>query len=360
MSRTHPPVFQYVSDLHQGDAVGDSARLLDGVLTAAGIPSQLLCLRADPGVRGRFRCLENPPRPPDQSDQAIHILHLTLPSPLTTLFPTLPGRRVLIHHNITPAEHLWETDPELADTVRIGRAELGRLARAAHLGLGDSEFNRRELEEAGCPRTGVLPILLDWSRYDCAPSRPLARALGRDLYNILFVGRIAPNKRQDQLIRAFYLLHSDVEPRTRLILVGKPDRHRRYRDALLALIKKKRVDGVILAGHVPFTDLVTYYRAADLFVCLSEHEGFCVPLLEAFRFDVPVVAYAAGAVPDTLGGAGVLLRRQDPLLLAELMGILLHDTALRQRLVSGQRRRLKDFAFRTVAQRFLAALAELR
>jgi glycosyltransferase involved in cell wall biosynthesis len=164
------------------------------------------------------------------------------------------------------------------------------------------------------------------------------------MQNLLFVGRLAPNKGHAELLKVFQLYQRHIEPRSRLILVGKPDRHARYAAALLDLVREERIDNVHFAGAVDHRDLCTYYRASHLFLCASEHEGFCVPLLEAFHFDLPVVAYRSSAVPFTLGGAGLGFDRFEPAALAELVGLLFQDRELRGGVLRRQRRRLEDFA----------------
>jgi glycosyltransferase involved in cell wall biosynthesis len=202
----------------------------------------------------------------------------------------------------------------------------------------------------------VLPILIDFARYAVAPRPGLARLLRNGMKNLLFVGRLAPNKQQEELLKLFKLFQDSVEPRSRLILVGKPDRHRTYAAALLDLVRENRVDNVLFAGSVDHADLCTYYRSADLFVSASAHEGFCVPLLEAFYFDLPVLALHSTAVPSTLGGAGLSYDGGNAAELCELMALLLENSALRDKLLQGQRRRLEDFATDRVAQTLRGAI----
>jgi L-malate glycosyltransferase len=340
-------VNQFLPHLHRGDAIGDSARLMEARLRQWGHESAIYCYDADAGLLGAEARRVRDYRPSDGPE--VQILHFALPSPLGDVVAGLPGRRVLIHHNLTPPGFFVGLDPELVELMQRGEDELRRLAPAMDLGLGDSEWNRQELERLGYRRTGVLPILVDWGRYDAAPRPGLLRALSDGMLNVLFVGRLAPNKRQEELLKVFKLLQRRVEPRSRLILVGKPDRHAAYAAALLEMARHERIDNVHFAGGVDHADLCTYYRAAHVFLSASAHEGFCVPLLEAFHFGLPVLAYRSTAVPYTLGGAGVGFDGMDHAALAELLGLLLSDRGLRQRLIERQRRRLADFATERVA-----------
>jgi glycosyltransferase involved in cell wall biosynthesis len=277
----------------------------------------------------------------------VTIFHFALPSPMTDAFATLPGARVLQYHNITPAEFFAPYDPGLFRLAALGRRELATLAGRVDLALGDSDFNRQELEAMGFTDTGVLPIAVNTERITTAPRRPaLERILSDGLINILFVGRIVPNKRIDDHIRLAEVYKRYVDSYYRFIFVGRTDGVPRYYAQVRALIAEYQMlpDRFWFTGPVPDEDLAAFYRWADVYVSLSEHEGFCVPLVEAMAADVPVLAYAAGAVPETLGGAGVLFSPKDLELAAETMGMLVYDRPFRESVLAGQRRRLADFA----------------
>jgi glycosyltransferase involved in cell wall biosynthesis len=250
-------------------------------------------------------------------------------------------------------------DPALFRLAALGREELRSLAGHVDLALGDSDFNRRELEAMGFAPTGVMPIAVNTGRITAAPRRPaLEKILGDGLINILFVGRIVPNKRIEDHIRLAELYKRYVDSYYRFIFVGRYDGLPRYYAQVRALIAEFQMlpDRFWFTGPVPDADLAAFYRWADAYVSLSEHEGFCVPLVEAMAADVPVLAYAAGAVPETLGGAGVLFEPKDLELAAEMLGTLVYDRAVRDRVIEGQRRRLADFAPARIEQRLKEAL----
>jgi glycosyltransferase involved in cell wall biosynthesis len=283
-------------------------------------------------------------RPGATSD--VVILHYALPSPLTPAFQSHRGRRVLLHHNITPPEFFVGYDDEMVRICDLGRRELVRLREHTDLALADSEFNRRDLEEVGFESTGVLPIYLDFRRYEQPPNRVLRRCLEDGRRNVLFVGRLAPNKRHDDLIRLASYWKRFISPDLRLLLVGKPPKRRGYFDALQALMYEEGFTPweVVFTGHVSHDDLLACYSAAHVFVSMSEHEGFGVPLVEAMLTGVPILAYTAGAVAGTLGGAGVLFSEKRFDVVAEAAHTLATDGALRERVLNGQRRRLDAFA----------------
>jgi L-malate glycosyltransferase len=338
---------QWVPALHRGDAIGDSARLMRDAFRRWGHRADVYALELDEDLLGDGRRFsEWQPGGPDD----IVILHYALPSPLTAALRDHGGRRVLLHHNITPAEFFVGYDPEMVRICELGRAELHSLRDQVDLGLADSEFNRQELEGAGFGRTGVLPIFLDFERYREPPNPVLREMLedGRD--NLLFVGRVTPNKRQEDLIRLAAYWKRFISADLRLLLVGKLPRRRHYFDALQALLYELGFTPfeVVFTGHVDHDDLLACYAAADVFVSTSAHEGFGVPLVEAMLMDVPILARGGTAVGHTLGGAGLLFEELRLAEVAETAFRLANDAALRETILAGQRRRLLAFAPATV------------
>ena len=313
------------------------------MLRAMGHDSDLFALTIDDDLRG-----DVPPfSDPAATRGDVTIFHFALPSPMTARFAALDGVKILQYHNITPAAFFAPYDPQLFRLAALGRRELATLAGHVDLALGDSDFNRRELAALGFTRTGVLPIAVNTERITAAPPRPALERILRDgLINVLFVGRIVPNKKIEDHIRLAEIYKRYVDSYYRFIFVGRYDGVPRYYDQVRALIAEYDMlpDRFWFTGPVPDEDLAAFYRWADAYVSLSEHEGFCVPLVEAMAADVPVVAYAAGAVPETLGGAGLLFEPKDLELAAELLGSVVYDRGVRARVLDGQRRRLQDFA----------------
>ena len=349
---------QWVPAAHKGDAIGDSARKVRDMLRAGGHAADLFAMTMDEELRGDVREFSDPAA--RKGD--ITIFHFALPSAMTEAFAALSGGRVLQYHNITPAGFFAPHDPGLFRLAALGRRELRSLVGRVDLALGDSDFNRRELEDMGFTLTGVLPIAVDTERITNAPRRPaLENILADGLINILFVGRVVPNKCIEDHIRLAEVYKRYVDSYYRFIFVGRYDGLPRYYAQVRALITQYQMlpDRFWFTGAVPDSDLAAFYRWADVYVSLSEHEGFCVPLVEAMAADVPVLAYAAGAVPETLGGAGVLFAPKDLELAAEAIGLLVYDRVMRDAVIAGQRRRLQDFSTARVDARLWAALAPL-
>ena len=349
---------QWVPAAHRGDAIGDSARRVRDMLRAAGHTSDLYAMTIDDDLRAEVRPFSDP----DARRGDATIFHFALPSPMTGAFASLDGARVLQYHNITPAAFFAPYDAGMFRLAALGRQELRTLVGHVDLALGDSDFNRRELEETGFAPTGVMPIAVNIERIVDAPRRPALEAiLGDGLINILFVGRIVPNKRIEDHIRLAELYKRYVDSYYRFIFVGRYDGLPRYYAQVRALISEFQMlpDRFWFTGPVPDEDLAAFYRWADVYVSLSEHEGFCVPLVEAMAADVPVLAYAAGAVPETLGGAGLLFEPKDLEVAAEMLGTLVYDRPVRDRVIEGQRRRLADFAPARIERRLMEILTEV-
>jgi L-malate glycosyltransferase len=329
-------IHQLLATLSHGDAIGNEALAIQKCLRASGHVSEIY---AD-GVHPRVAHLARPlwEYYSVSSPDTVCIFHFSIGSAASALIFHAPDRLVLIYHNITPPEWFVGYHRLLTQLCYRGRRELAAFAPRAELALGDSEFNRRELEQAGFRATGVLPIVLDFTTYD-TPGSPVVRRLYDDgRTNILFVGRVITNKKIDDLVRVFACYQRLFNPNSRLLLVGDYRGQERYLTVLRELVRRLGVSEVVFTGHVEHDELLAYYELADVFLCLSEHEGFCVPLVEAMRFGVPILAYDAGAVRDTLGGGGLLLANKAPDDVAGLIDALMRDSALRQAVLATQAR----------------------
>ena len=336
-------VHQWIPAAHRGDAVGDHAVMLRSLFRSWGHESEIYALTIDRDREGDVRPWVGPE--PRQGD--VTILHYAVPSPMTAAFARLPGARVLQYHNVTPAHFFAPYDAGICAMAAAGRRELATLADRVDLALGVSNYNRAELDALGFGNTGVLPIAVDTARLTHAARVPsLERTLQDGLVNILFVGRLAPNKKIEDHIRLAEAYKRYVDVYYRFIFVGRYDAVPRYYATIRALIATYQMlpDRFWFTGPVPDDELAAYYRNAHAYVSLSEHEGFCVPLIEAMAMDVPVLAYSAAAVPETLGGAGVSFAPKDLEQAAELLGRLVYDESFRRGVLEGQRRRAAAFS----------------
>lgn len=353
-----PVLHQFTVGATPGDAITEHAFLLRRWLRQAGIESDIYAASIHPSLAeevmpyGRYR----PSKPGE-----LVILHHSIGADIVEDLLDRHLRFLVIYHNVTPPSFLRPLDPQLATQLERGRSQLRRLREYTVLALGVSGYNEAELKQVGFARTGVLPIVMDTVSFDLEPDPALLARYRNGGPNLLFVGRLVPNKRQEDLIKLLFFCKR-IHPAARLFLVGSPWVPV-YAEWLQDLAEELGLgEAVVFAGHVAQRHLVTYYRLADVYVSMSEHEGFGKPLIESMYLGVPVVAYAAAAVPETMGGAGVLFRDKDYEALAELVDMIASDETLRRHIVERQRQRARAFLEPTVRQqwqRFLdIALAE--
>ena len=349
---------QWLPTAHWGDAIGDSSRRVRGLLRSLGHQSDIYAMDIDAQLANDV--LPFVDAGAGRGD--VTIFHYGIQSPMTAAFAALPKGRVLQYHNITPAEFFAPYDLKISRLVARGREELASLVGSIDVGLADSEYNRCELEALGFGRTGVFPIAVDIDRVQAPARLPALEAMLDDgVDNVLFVGRMVPNKKIEDHIHLAALYSRHVDADCRFIFVGRCDVVPRYYSMVRALALRHglRRDRIIFTGPVPDEELAIYYQHADVYLSLSEHEGFCVPLVEAMAAGVPVMAYAAAAVPDTLGGAGVQFAPKDLVFAAELLGELTDNDALRADVVAGQNRRLADFGDARISRELATLVGSL-
>ena len=333
MSRS---VHQFATSLTYGDAISNEMMEIRRTLRDQGIRSEIFARFHDPRMAEHVRDYREY-RHHFSSPENVVIFHFSIGSPVSKLFFRVPDKKIMIYHNITPHEFFLDSHRILARECYKGRLELNLFKDKTDLALGDSEFNRRELELAGYPRTGVLPLVLDLKPFE-QPGDPLVpRLFPEKKWTLLFVGRVIPNKKFEDVIKCFHVYKTLFNPDSRLILAGDYRGMERYYAGLQDLVAALELKDVFFTGHIRFPELVAYYDLADVYLSLSEHEGFGVPLLEAFSKDIPVIAFAAGAVEETLNGGGILLREKDSLKTAGVLEALRTGKGLRESVVAAQR-----------------------
>jgi L-malate glycosyltransferase len=286
------------------------------------------------------------------------IFHHSIGSSLVEEVAHLSQPLILIYHNITPAEFFVDVDTVWMQRMLLGRQQLRRLQPSTRLGLADSFYNEEELRASGYQETGVLPIVVEESEYNLPNNEGLVARYQDGGPNLLFVGKVAPHKKQEDLVKLLYY-YRRIQPGARLFLVGDkwlPS----YDEWLVDLIAHLGLqESVVLTGRVSQQDMVTYYRIADLYVSMSEHEGFGKPLIESMYLGLPILAYASAAVPLTVGRSGVLFHQKDFEALAELVDIVMCDPALRGRITERQRQRVHIYLESQVKQTFINYLVQL-
>jgi glycosyltransferase involved in cell wall biosynthesis len=352
-----PSVHQVLATLGYGDAIGHEVLGIQRVLRAAGYTSEIFVETADPRLEPLTLDYREMIGAVSARDILIH--HFSIGSRASRTAYALAGRMALVYHNITPPEYFLGVHKDLVKQCFRGRRELTAYIDRCDVALGDSEYNRAELEALGFRETGVLPVVPDFSHLEVPPDLRIASTFGDGWTNVLFVGRVIPNKKFENVIRAFHVYRTHHNPRSRLLLVGSYSGFERYLAMLHALIAQLGTPDVHFTGHVSNEELTALYDVADLFLCASEHEGFCVPIVEAFHKGVPVLAYAATAVPATMDGGGVLYGTPDPFEVARLMSAVLDDRQLEAAVVDSQDRAVARLRARDFGATLLRSLQPL-
>jgi glycosyltransferase involved in cell wall biosynthesis len=353
-------VDQVIPSLASRDAIGvHTINLRDG-LRAVGIDSDIFY--------GSFT--------PDMADEGRSVTELgragrdrwllyqsSIGSPVYDIFAARQEPKLVNYHNITPAALLRDWEPNVGYEVALGRTQLGRLAPQSRFAVADSAFNESELHALGFTETAVVPLLIDMHSKSDEPDPALAATLSRRKEtdggaDLLFVGKISPHKAPHDLVKMLLVLRRLYDPQARLHLVGSP-LGETYEPVLHSFIVELGLeDAVNFSGSVTGAELEAYFRAADVFVCASDHEGFCVPIAEAMGHGVPIVAYGVTAVPETVGGAGLLLPDKSAVPFAAAVGRVLHDQALRDHLSAAGRARAAEFDLGASQRRFVSLIQQ--
>jgi glycosyltransferase involved in cell wall biosynthesis len=340
VTTTKRAIHQVLPNLVCGDAISNQALFIRDTLRAEGYNSNIYVRYVDPRVA--HECIVFSPE--ELGDSCGIIYHHSIGTELTPHMIAHRGPKFFIYHNITPAEFFEPYSPDFARILHAGRADLRNLARHFPKSAGDSAFNADELRACGFSEPMVLPIAVDPAKWNVPPDPGLIEQLQDGRKNILFVGRIVPNKKQHDLVHAFqrFLV---ADPSARLILVGAAENDDPYAGHLRGVIENNGLgDSVSMPGSINDSQLAACYRTAHLFWSMSEHEGFCVPLIEAMWFDIPVLAYRSTAVPETLGDAGLIFTCKSDLdQLAALSWLVIIDADLRRKLIQAQRRRRTNY-----------------
>lgn len=346
-------IHQLLPNIAYGDAISNESIQIHNWLCTGGYHSEIFAQHIDSRVKNHCRYYESGAIAPSD----VLLYHHSIGSEITSVAIAHPGPKCLIYHNITPAEYFQPYRPGFAHLLRHGREELWSLARSFCVSVGDSEYNAEELALHGFTAPGVLPLAIDPIHWNISPDEALMHKLQDGKRNLLFVGRYAPNKCQHHLIEAF-AYYLALDPDARLILVGYGDPNDPYIQLLQQTIVKYGIrEQIILPSHITDAQLHAYYRTAHLFWSMSEHEGFCVPLIEAMWFDIPVLAFRSSAVPETMADAGLIFtEKSNPNLLAVLAKKLINDLSLRNTIISKQRLRRKAFLPKNIAPQFFRLL----
>lgn len=344
-------ILQMVSSLTYGDAIGNVVLALKDAILKLGYETEVYTEFIDERLsRGSARTMNYLPEL--RADDVV-INHLSNGNSWNCRFGDFPCRKIIYYHNVTPPRFFEYFSVELQMNCHRGLKDVEYLADKVDYCLADSEFNKQDLRRMGYrQKIDVLPILIPYQDYNKKPSKKIMDEYGDRRTNILFTGRIVPNKKQEDVIKAFFYYKNYMNPDARLFLVGKYTGMESYYEQLKRYVKALELKDVYFTGHIRFDEILAYYQIADVFVCMSEHEGFCVPLVEAMYFGVPIVAYDSSVIADTLGGGGILTDDKNPKLVAEIINLLVQDGPLREEIISSQKEQLKRFEYDRITSLF--------
>lgn len=342
-------IIQLCARVEFGDAVSNHVMEINRALSSWGHNTRIYANTLDEfGLQSARPDAEFSPG--ECRDEDLLIFHYSLYCANYRKYLDFPGKRMLVYHNITPPEYFAAYDKGVAEFCRLGRELLPSL-RECDLALGDSEYNRLELLDMGfdAGKSGELPIFIDYEGLKKGASKHGPMAGFENSFKLLFVGRAVPNKRIEDVLRVFFYYNRCINSKSDLFLVG-PSWVDRYDAQLRWLLDSLGLwRNVHFTGRVSDADLASCYRDADVFLSMSDHEGFAVPLVESMAFDLPVLAYSSTAIPYTLSGAGLCFTGREFPEIAELMELLRTNAKMRDKVIRGQRSRLGHFSHESVA-----------
>lgn len=344
-------IIQLLSTINYGDAVSNNALALHALLCRKGYHAEIFAAAYGKNIPvGTVKPVE---KLQVQSEDVL-IYHFCIGHILNRQFAGYRCRRILIYHNVTPPKFYRGINSAWEQSCLEGIRDIHFLADKIEYCLAASEFNKTDLLKIGFQcRIDVLPPVTPFEDYDKEKDREIVNKYSDGKTNILFVGRIAPNKKFEDIIEAFayYKKYFDVE--ARLFLVGNYTGMECYYEKLKQYVDFLKVQDVYFTGHIKFEEILAYYGVADVFLCASEHEGFCVPLVEAMYLQVPIIAYDSCAVGNTLGSGGLLLQEKKPLETAALIKKVVTDSDLKKSILNGASEQLKKFQTKKIEEQFL-------
>lgn len=346
-------IIQILPTLSYGDAIGNDTLALYNTLKRAGYRTSIYAEAIDRRIKKYAKPINKIPR---LNSNDIIIYHFSIGSQLNFELEKLNGHKIIIYHNITPPDYFIDYSMEAYKMCKYGYEGVNHLKDIAEYVIAVSEYNKQDLIKAGyqCD-IDVLPILIPFSDYDKEPDKAIINKYSDSYTNILFTGRIAPNKKHEDIIAAFYMYQKYYNSKSRLFLVGGGMEV--YEKSVKQYANQLGLKNVYFTGHIKFNEILAYYKIADIFLCMSEHEGFCVPLVEAMHFDIPIIARNTSAIPYTLDHAGVLLDSNDPLEAAGMIDYIQNHKEIKDEIIKNQRKRLQAFGHDRIEKQFLNYLS---
>ena len=350
-------IIQILTNLNVGDAIGNDVLAIDDTLREYGYSSGIMASTIHEKLNNRAVLIDFSKISPDD----IVLFHKATGDELTRRIAGLSCRKGMIYHNITPAKFFIYYDPVMAWNQNRGRNQLKKYASYMDFCWGDSEYNCQELRKAGAKNVSVLPVFHGTTKRISPDPGVMEKLKKISATKILFIGRIAPNKKYEDLIKSYYWYLNKYDNNAKLFLIGGWTGMEKYYAKLKGFCADLELsdDQVIFTGHVNEEEKEAYLRNTNVMLCLSEHEGFCVPLIEAMERDLPVIAFVAAAVPETLGDNGLLLNEKKYDEIAALISKICNNDKLRKMVLLKQKEHLKKFEQEKIKSHLLTLIKNI-
>jgi len=354
-----PVIHQFIAGFTPGDAISNEAMLFRDIFRSWGYKSEIYCEERCIQKTARRNVIDVDRYAATCNHNDIVLLHLSIGSKVNDIFKTLPCKKVILYHNVTPAHYFELVNKQTAGHLKLGRKHVAELFDTADLNMADSHFNASELEACGYKDVEILPLVLDFSMLTDDIDSQFSKKLQDGKKNILFVGRCTPNKKIEDLLQVFAYYQKTIEPNSRLIHVGSYAGSERYYTLLTVMTKELGLNNVMFAGAVSQPQLNACYASSDAFLCMSEHEGFCIPLIESMLHKIPILAHASAAIPETLDGCGILFKERNFELAAEIINQLVSNPQLRDSVIKQQAERIARYRNRDLQAELKQHLSSL-
>lgn len=352
-------IIQIIGNLSYGDGMGNCVLSISKILDELNIKNDIITFSLDNKIQKENIYLFNIYETITADEDDIIMYHFGIGASLNYIIENLPYKKILVYQNVTTPDFFRGINDDLMKDCLWGLYDASKTAGKYLRSIVPSEYSKKNLLEMGwkAEEISVLP-LIKTNDLTVEPNEKIVERYSDECVNILFTGRIAPNKKIEDIIKIFSNYQKNINVKSRLILVGNI-LFQNYYKALRDYVVTLNVKNVIFTGHVPDEDLEAYYSVSDIFLCMSEHEGFCIPLLEAMKRKLPIIAYSSTAIPDTLGGAGVLVDTKEEKKVCQIIDRLICDLQYREDVIKLQVERVGLFGLENYKNELMKIIEEV-
>lgn len=347
-------LYQVITNLDYGDAASNFALLLNKSLRELNYQTDIFYQNKSSQFLSKFSHISSVKKI-NTADNTI-LFHYSIGSEITEIIKSLKCKIIIYYHGITPPEYLIKFSDKFYILSKKGQDDLLSIKDRVDVALTSSPFLKEELTQLGFKDVRILPLAIPFSDYNISPSEKIFKSFCDKKVNLLTVARIFPHKKIEDIILIYYYYNKYINKNSRLIIVGEYSSIPSYYEYLINLVKELGLSDVIFTGKVPFDELLSYYKTANIYLHASEHEGFCVPIIEAMFLGIPVIAYDKAAVKGTMGDAGILFNNKDYAFISELIDKIENDNALRNNIINKQKKHAESFSEEVLLKNFTSIL----